>query len=202
MSNLKKFAKKAKARSIVQLIIGVCIILGFFIGSDNGAAWFLGIIFGLFFLFLSFLNHMNVSIYETYISYFNDNNDGIFHHYLRLKSNVEYEIYVDENNRTIKLKSGGRSKTFNFSDIKGYSYTVPDKVRNLAPGRDRNEEASIKMDAAKFTIKTTDYKEPTWDIKFTDTNGPANSKSPRFFEDVLRQCEAWSNVFEQVVRIK
>lgn len=70
-----------------------------------------------------FCQYKFLSIAKTNINYFNENNDGIYHHFLA-DGSCKYEIRIDDNEKTIYLASGNKEKLYSYNDITEWSYNI------------------------------------------------------------------------------
>ena len=150
----------------------------------------------LLFAYMASINYRYINVFNTYTSDFNEKNDGIFHHYLNNGTYV-WEMFINSNEETLRLKSNGREKVFTFDQIKGCHYEVNSYSGTF--GLDSTAIATGAFGDTGFFVVTTDLKDPVWHIRLIAENTRINLKSPAFYADIKRQCDSWLNVFEQVV---
>ena len=188
-------ANSSKRKAIIQLVIAAALILiPLMLGASFGVIFFL--IPALLFAYVASVNYRYIKIFQTYTSYFNENNDGIFHHYFNNGTYV-WEMFINTNDETVRLQSNGRQKVFTFDQIKGCHYEVNSYTGTI--GLDSTSIASGSFRDTGFFVVTTDLKDPVWHIRLISEKSKVNMKSPVFYADIQRQCESWLNVFEQVV---
>lgn len=132
---------------------------------------------------------------DSNVNYFNENNDGIFSHRCTTMSE-HYEIVIDTNNETVFLRANEREKTYSFSEIQSWRYSVSQDGKFIGYGMTGTLQAKMANDKQKsedwkgngFFIMTTDFNKPEWQIKFL----PSKKNS------VVEQCQSWMNVFSRV----
>lgn len=195
----------------IKAVIGVPL---FFLGlafMGNGG-WFF-IIISLFFFLSIYRTYRKVSAQNSNTNYYNKSNDGIYKHYLKYGSE-EYGITIDTNKRTIDLISGSKKGTFQFDQIKSWSYEIQGATHTTAQAVGRasadisNSIGALganNIAAAKawrdngFFIKTSDIENSSWHIKFFSEDSAAHFRSDYFWKNVTSQCETWMNVMERVI---
>ena len=193
-SNLARAARK---KAIIQIVLAALVLyFPFWVGLRDVVSVFFFLMPALLLAYMTLTNYRYIEVYNTYRSYFNENKDGIFHHYFNNGTYV-WEMYIDTNAQTVRLQSNGRNKTFKFDEIKGAEYKV-NSYHGIV-GTESTLEGSHSFRDSGFFVITKDLKDPEWHIRLIAENTKVNMKNPAFYDDIKRQCDSWINVFEQIV---
>ncbi|MCK3657522.1 hypothetical protein A4G18_01995 [Pasteurellaceae bacterium Pebbles2] len=209
MSTQASFAG-TKIKIAIQLIIGLYIIfLGLTDRNANGLSAIGSIIAGSSFFLFAYINIRKVSSASSNLNNYNQNNDGIYHHYLE-DGQKKFEIKIDDNQKTIYLADGNNAKTYSYNDIREWSYRVNTQtaiarmtggvsagLENLATASQLERNA---WDNNGFFITVNDLQNPIWHIKFWG-EGRVN-RDNKFWTSVHKQCETWMLVFDKVINNK
>lgn len=165
-----------------------------------------------------FRQYKFLSIAKTNINYFNENNDGIYHHFLA-DGSCKYEIRIDDNEKTIYLASGNKEKLYSYNDITEWSYNIGSQSSTsntttvVAGGGVAGAMAGTFAAAQKlgeinrgnaqawknngFFIKTNDIQNPVWQIKFCHED--VLDIGEAYWDGVIPQCQSWMLVFNRVL---
>lgn len=165
-----------------------------------------------------FERYSSLQMAKSNINYYNDNNDGIYHHFLIDKKD-KYEIRINDNDKTIYLASGKKEKVYRYDEIKEWGFEIngiesTSGMTVVAGSPLQTAVAGSLMGAAAigqtlatikkawekngFFIKTNDIAHPVWQIKFCNEKGFSISDR-RYWDDVIPQCQSWMVVFNKVL---